>query len=120
MRSFAVGVSTIQTDRSQVSEADWRGTIRNNIKKVYWPGLAMILLFIALSTHWPLRKAFFQTDDFIWLRLELAEYRRVVRWQPRGNHRLPTDFSSEHLYRLPNLRAKRGAVAFRKRRAPRG
>jgi hypothetical protein len=39
------------------------------VAKFRWPVLGGALLLLAVTTHWPVRKGFFQTDDFIWLRL---------------------------------------------------
>jgi len=41
-----------------------------------WLSLGFVVLVLAVATHWPVRKGFFQTDDFIWL--HLANWRSVA------------------------------------------
>lgn len=44
--------------------------------RLRWPILGSALLLLAVSTHWPVRHGFFQTDDFTWL--HLAHWRSVL------------------------------------------
>jgi hypothetical protein len=44
--------------------------------RLRWPLLGFALLLLAVTTHWPVRKGFFQTDDFTWL--HLAHWRSVL------------------------------------------
>jgi len=48
---------------------EYLSSIHELFVRLRWPVLGSALLFLAVATHWPVRKGFFQTDDFIWLRL---------------------------------------------------
>src|SRR5580704_15799285 len=41
-----------------------------------WAGLAVALLATAVVSHWPVRRGFFQVDDFLWL--HIANWRSVA------------------------------------------
>ena len=38
-----------------------------------WPGLGLLLLAMALASHWPVRHGYFVVDDFLWL--------HIANWQ---------------------------------------
>src|ERR1700679_470119 len=59
----------------QLIRADIR-LLRNLIPRLRWPILGFALLLLAVGTHWPVRKGYFQTDDFTWL--HLAHWRSVL------------------------------------------
>lgn len=50
--------------------------LRSLAARFRWSLLGLLLLLLAVTTHWPVRKGFFQTDDFTWL--HLAHWRSVV------------------------------------------
>jgi len=69
--AFPSGSSPAATTDATAFTASGDATpMRAFVQAYFWPGLTFALFALALVSHWPVRRGFFQVDDFLWLHLD--------------------------------------------------